>query len=117
MADRRLSSAARKLITSSSNDVAVSAASLWEIAIKRALGRIDVDLQPLVEALAADGFSELPIRFEHARQLELLPRHHDDAFDRILIAQAIREARALVTTDRLISGYKGVAGLEVWSKT
>jgi PIN domain nuclease of toxin-antitoxin system len=111
MADRRLPKTVGEMISSAENDVAVSAASMWEIAIKRALGRIDVELDALVAAIAGDGFSELPVRFEHAVQVESLPRHHDDPFDRLLIAQSIREARGLVTTDRLIAAYARMPGL------
>lgn len=108
--DRRLTKSLTEVISSRESDVAVSAASLWEISIKRALGRIDVDMGELIESAAADGFSELPVRFGHTTILASLPRRHDDPFDRILIAQAIAEGRRLVTTDDAILGYQGVAG-------
>jgi PIN domain nuclease of toxin-antitoxin system len=112
MADRRLSKAMAKVLTSAENDIAVSAASLWEITIKRALGRLEIDLDELLSSIMADGFTELPLRFAHARKLELLPRHHDDPFDRILIAQSIAEGRRLVTTDQAILDYVGLAGFD-----
>jgi len=115
MADRRLSKVIAKVLTSAENDIAVSAASLWEITIKRALGRLEIDLDELVSTIAADGFSELPMRFVHARKLEVLPRHHDDPFDRILIAQSIVEGRRLVTTDQAILDYVGLAGFDPFS--
>jgi len=115
MADRRLSKVIAKVLTSAENDIAVSAASLWEITIKRALGRLEIDLDELVSTIAADGFSELPMRFVHARKLEVLPRHHDDPFDRILIAQSIVEGRRLVTTDQAILDYVGLAGFDQFS--
>ena len=94
------------------NDVAVSAASLWEVVIKRMLGRMDVDLEELLSSIAGDGFAELPIRFAHTMKVLSLPRHHDDPFDRILIAQAVSDGRRLVTTDPLILAYAGVAGFD-----
>jgi len=112
MADRRLSKPLANILASPENDVAVSAASIWEIAIKRSLGRIDVDLDELLSSMNADGFTELPMRFAHALRLESLPRHHDDPFDRILIAQSIAEGRRLVTTDDAILGYAGIAGFD-----
>ena len=115
MADRRLSKVIAKVLTSAENDIAVSAASLWEITIKRGLGRLEIDLDELVSTIAADGFSELPMRFVHARKLEVLPRHHDDPFDRILIAQSIVEGRRLVTTDQAILDYVGLAGFDPFS--
>jgi PIN domain nuclease of toxin-antitoxin system len=115
MADRRLSKTLAKVIASPENDVAVSAASIWEIAIKRALGRIEVDLEELLSSMMADGFTELPLRFAHSLRLESLPRHHDDPFDRILIAQSIAEGRRLVTKDAVILAYAGLGGFDVLS--
>jgi len=112
MADRRLSKSLVGILSSQENDIAVSAATLWEIAIKRTLGRIDVDLDELLSSMAADGFAELPVRFAHTLRLESLPRHHDNPFDRILIAQSIAEGRRLVTTDDKILAYAGVAGFD-----
>lgn len=112
MADRRLSKALATTLSSPENDIAVSAASLWEIAIKRALGRIEVDLDELLSSMTADGFSELPVRFVHSLKLETLPRHHDDPFDRILIAQSIVEGRRLVTKDDAILAYAGLSGFD-----
>lgn len=70
------------------------------------------ELLPLLSAVSADHFVELPVRFAHSRALESLPRHHDDPFDRILIAQSIAEGRRLVTHDRLILDYAGIAGFD-----
>ena len=112
MADRRLSKALANALGSQENDVAVSAASIWEIAIKRTLGRIEIDLDELLSSMNADGFAELPIRIAHTLKLESLPRHHDDPFDRLLIAQSIADGRRLVTKDDAILGYAGVAGFD-----
>lgn len=111
-ADRKLSKAVSSLLASKDSDVAVSAAAIWEIAIKRGLGRIDIDMGELLDAIHADGFLELPIRFIHASRLESLPHHHDDPFDRLQIAQAIVEGRRLVSRDRQILSYSGIAGFD-----
>ena len=62
--------------------------------------------------MSADGFNELPVRFGHSLRLDSLPRHHDDPFDRILIAQSIAERRRLVTNDESILAYAGLAGFD-----
>jgi PIN domain nuclease of toxin-antitoxin system len=110
--DRKLSKAIAGILSSEENDVAVSAAAIWEIAIKRALGRIDVEMEDLMAAIQADGFAELPVRFLHASKLESLPRHHDDPFDRMQIAQAIVEGRRLVSHDKQILAYAGIPGFD-----
>lgn len=110
--DRRLPKSLAKALAAPENDVAVSAASIWEVVIKRMLGRIDVDLEELLSSIAGDAFTELPIRFGHTLKVQSLPRHHDDPFDRILIAQAVSDGRRLVTTDQSILAYAGVAGFD-----
>jgi PIN domain nuclease of toxin-antitoxin system len=110
--DRRLVKTLRSAIASDDNDVAVSAATFWEIAIKKQLGRIDIDLGELLAAVRADGFEELAVRAAHTLQLDSLPGHHRDPFDRILIAQSIAEGRRLVTRDEAILAYSGVAGFD-----
>lgn len=111
-ADRRLPKEWKSLL-SEDHDVAVSSVTTWEIAIKSTLGRIRLDLNELTEAIGADGFEELPVRFAHTSQLRKLPRHHDDPFDRLLIAQAIVEGRKLVTRDEQIAAYRGEGGLDL----
>lgn len=110
--DRRLPKALASILAAPEHDIAVSAISLWEIAIKRALGRIEIDLDELAAAIVADGFTELALRFPHVGRLPTLPRHHDDPFDRILIAQSIADGRRLVTRDESIIEYRGVAGFD-----
>jgi PIN domain nuclease of toxin-antitoxin system len=112
MADRRLSKSTRAQIASTDNDVSVSAASFWEIAIKASLGRIDADIAELQAAAAADGFEELPVRCAHTLPLASLPNHHQDPFDRLLIAQSIAEGRRLLTADTAILAYQGVRGFD-----
>lgn len=114
MGDRRLPRSIANAMTSMENDVAVSAASVWEIVIKRALGRLDVDVDELLASIAADGFAELPVRFGHTLVVQSLPRHHDDPFDRLLIAQAISDGRRLVTTDQVVLAYAGVPGFDAF---
>jgi PIN domain nuclease of toxin-antitoxin system len=110
--DRRLSKALRAVIESNENDVTVSVATYWEIAIKKNLGRVDVDLAELQSAVKADGFEELPIHVAHTLRLESLPDHHRDPFDRLLIAQSIVEGHRLVTRDDWILAYAGVGGFD-----
>ena len=109
-ADRRLTAATRELISSADHDVAVSAATFWEIAIKIALGRITIDLRELLSSVDADGFDELPVRASDTLQLTALPSLHTDPFDRLLIAQAVAGSFHLVTHDETILRYEGVAG-------
>ncbi|HUE76909.1 MAG TPA: type II toxin-antitoxin system VapC family toxin [Longimicrobiales bacterium] len=86
------------------DQVYVSAASAWEMAIKASLGRIETDRR-LGEVAIQSGFEELPIRISHAEAVETLPPHHRDPFDRILVAQASVEGLVLVTRDQLIRRY------------
>ena len=86
--------------------VYVSAASLWEAAIKAALGKLDVDVASLEELLADAGFAQLPVRWTHAAQVALLPQgRHRDPFDRLLVAQAMSEPMHLLTCDALLRPY------------
>jgi PIN domain nuclease of toxin-antitoxin system len=88
-----------------SSIVHVSAASVWELAIKAALGKLDLDDADLVEEIAANDFVELPITARHALAAAALPRHHDDPFDRMLIAQARIEGLTIVTRDAAFRAY------------
>lgn len=103
----RLSAAAKKLISNPKNELLFSAASLWEIAIKSALGRDDFRVEPRVlrRGLLDNGYSELPITSEHAVQIDALPSLHNDPFDRILLAQAMTEGVTLVTADAVLARY------------
>ena len=106
---KRLSSAARKLLSNDENELMFSAASLWEIAIKRGLGREDfvVDARLLRRGLLDNGYEELAIRSEHAVAIDSLPPIHRDSFDRLLVAQATFEGIALLTTDPVVARYPG----------
>lgn len=105
----RLSAATRQLLNNPKHDFFFSAASLWEIAIKKALGRPDfrVDLRQLRRGLLENGYVEMPIISEHTLDLEWLPPHHKDPFDRLLLAQARSEGITLVTSDEVVAGYPG----------
>jgi PIN domain nuclease of toxin-antitoxin system len=105
----RLSTAARRLLSNPRNELLFSAASLWEIAIKRSLGRDDFRVEPRVlrRALLDNGYVELAITGEHALALEALPALHKDPFDRLLVAQATAEGVTLVTSDAQLARYPG----------
>ena len=105
--DPKLSQLARGLIASPDNFVWVSSASIWEIAIKRALGRGDmpVSSQQALEFFNQSGYRNLPIDAAHATAVESLPAHHQDPFDRILVAQALIEPMRLITHDAVVARY------------
>ncbi len=103
----RLRAPARDLIASSSNQVWISAATIWEISIKHTLARGDMPVSGS-EALRyfnASGFRMLPVEAEHAVAVETLPAHHQDPFDRILVAQALTEPMRLITHDATVARY------------
>jgi PIN domain nuclease of toxin-antitoxin system len=106
---RRLSKQARALIDNPDNDLLFSAASLWEVAIKRGLGRKDfkVDARLLRRGLLDNGYGELPIISHHVVAIDSLPPIHKDPFDRILVAQATVEGVTLLTVDSVVSQYPG----------
>jgi PIN domain nuclease of toxin-antitoxin system len=104
--DRRLGQEARNLITDQNNLIHVSAASIWELEIKQALGRLTIRSAELLPHIAANGFIELPISAEHAVMAARLPRHHADPFDRMLIAQALSEALVLLSDDAAMRLYE-----------
>jgi PIN domain nuclease of toxin-antitoxin system len=105
----QLSKQARQLIDSPENELLFSAASIWEVAIKRGLNRPDfkVDARLLRRGLLDNGYSELPIVSDHVVATESLPPIHRDPFDRVLVAQATVEGITLLTTDSVISQYPG----------
>lgn len=106
MDDDSLAEDARRAIADPASLVHVSAASLWEIAIKQALGKLTVDSPDLAAEIPGNGFVELPISGRHALSAGCLPRHHDDPFDRMLVAQARLEGLVLVTRDRALDAYE-----------
>jgi len=103
----RLSALARVLIEDPANEIYVSAASVWEIAIKYGLGRGDM---PVSGARAAElftqaGYRELPVTWRHAAMVDSLPSIHHDPFDRILIAQSLAEPMKLLSRDATVANY------------
>ena len=106
---KRVSEDARRLIEDMDNRIAFSLVSIWEIAIKRSLGRPDFQIDPreLRAELLAAGFDELALKSEHCFAVMDLPFLHRDPFDRMLIMQARVEKMALLTSDRTIARYPG----------
>jgi len=104
---KKLSRKARTLIDAPDNELFFSAASLWEVVIKRGLGRDDFRVDPrlLRRGLLDNGYSELSVASEHVVAIESLPAIHKDPFDRVLVAQAIAEGIALVTADATVAQY------------
>jgi PIN domain nuclease of toxin-antitoxin system len=100
--DRRLSKEARRVLVEEAQ-VWVSVASLWELSLKQASGKLQ--MPDLDDVLPHFGIRELPVTWLHVRQTRNLPRHHGDPFDRVLIAQAMVEDLVLVTTDAAMSAY------------
>lgn len=103
-AENRLDPTTNRLVAEEADAVFVSAATVWEIEIKRATGKLDApgDVETLVDE---SGFERLSIDFRHAREAARLPRIHGDPFDRLLIAQARIEGMTLATADATIPRY------------
>ena len=104
--DPKLGAGARQAVADPSSIVHVSAATLWELSIKAALGKLDLDGADLVEEIEENGFVELPMTARHSLAAATLPRHHDDPFDRMLIAQARIEGLTIVTRDPAFCDYE-----------
>jgi PIN domain nuclease of toxin-antitoxin system len=102
--DATLEAATRAAIASPANDVLVSAATVWEIEIKRALGKLSAP-DGLVDAIEASSFDSLPILATDGERAGRLPAHHRDPFDRMLVAQAVRLDAVIVTRDSAFEPY------------
>ena len=100
----RLKPATRRVLESA-QQVYVSAASLWEVAIKAKLGKIHADPLELAAAIELSGFVELAVSSAHAAGVARLASHHGDPFGRLLIAQAVAEPLRLLTADALLAQY------------
>lgn len=100
-----LSIGQREAISSPEHAIFVSAASAWEIAIKHALGRLDFPVERFAEFVSAMGFEPISIAPAHGISAGGLPRHHEDPFDRMIIAQAQIEGLTIVTVDRKFALY------------
>jgi PIN domain nuclease of toxin-antitoxin system len=105
----RLPATAQRLIANPKNDLLFSAASIWEVAIKRGLGRDDFQADPrlLRRGLLDNGYNELPVFSDHVVAIETLPPIHKDPFDRLLVAQATVEGITLLTADSVVAQYPG----------
>ena len=109
MDDAQLSSLAKELIADSNNEIFLSAASAWEIAIKTARGRLTLPEDPtrfVSNRMSLHGFQALPVQIHHAVQVYKLPMHHADPFDRLLIAQSQIESMPLISADADIRKYE-----------
>ena len=103
----KLSDEVRAFLLDASNSLFFSAASMWEIVIKRGLGREDFKVNPqrLLKQLVVNGYEEVAVSSVHTLAVEALPALHKDPFDRILIAQARTEGMMLLTADTIVSMY------------
>lgn len=103
----RLPPSSREILENGNNEIFFSAASIWEIAIKAALGREDFQIDPvqILDVMPETGFTELPVMARHAAEVSRLPAIHKDPFDRMLIAQSRTEPLLLLTDDALLARY------------
>lgn len=108
-APERLSTAARNLMGDPDNRLLFSPVNIWEVVIKRALGRPDFQNDPrqLRRGLTGNGYRELAVTSDHSLAVDILPPLHKDPFDRLLVAQALAEGIALITADSLLTNYPG----------
>jgi PIN domain nuclease of toxin-antitoxin system len=109
--DRRLSKAARQAIEADDAELLISAATVWEMAIKASLGRLQLSgpVDAYVAEKVGQGYRMLAISWTHAARVEALPWHHRDPFDRLLVAQALTERCPVITRERAFRKY----GVEV----
>jgi len=98
-----------KAIIQNADQLFVSSASIWEMAIKSSIGRLDINLDVTTEELARLGVIELPISWQHSKYVKSLAHHHRDPFDRLIISQAICEPLILLTHDKMFAKYTDLA--------
>ena len=103
--DRKLPPATAELVRDPATDVYFSAVSIWEVAIKSALGKLRADANVMLKHLVDEGFKELPVMARHTVATVTLPMHHRDPFDRLLVAQSRLESLRLLTDDRVMALY------------
>jgi PIN domain nuclease of toxin-antitoxin system len=106
--DHRLTSKAKQILTSNEHELVFSLVSLWEIDIKIKTGKLNAigsSVAYIRDEMDAYGMQLLPIRYDHVLQLESLPHHHGDPFDRLLIAQALTESLPILSGDRIFASY------------
>ena len=102
--DNRLSSSAEQMLTDASNEVLLSAAVVWEVSIKRSLGKLDAP-DGFAGMLLDAGAGSLAVSIDHARAVRSLPWHHRDPIDRLLVAQAVLEDAVLLSSDDRLRAY------------
>jgi len=106
--DHRLFTKAKHVLRSNEHELVFSLVSLWEIAIKIKVGKLNAigsSVAYIRDEMNAYGMELLPIRYEHILQFESLPHHHNDPFDRVLIAQSITESLPILTCDKAFEKY------------
>jgi len=103
--DRRLGRTAREAISDPGNDVLASAVSLWEIVVKIRIGKLQADIGAIERAVIRNGFQRLAVTPPHLAALSVLPIHHRDPFDHMLIAQAITEDATFLSEDKNAASY------------
>jgi PIN domain nuclease of toxin-antitoxin system len=106
--DHRLSTRAKQVLISGENELVFSLVSLWEIAVKMKIGKLNTvgsSVTYIRDEMAEYGMELLPIRYEHILELERLPLHHSEPFDRLLIAQAVAESLPILTHDEKLPLY------------
>ena len=113
IAPQKLPENLRRALEDPGHDIMFSAVNIWEVAIKKALGKPGFDISPddVLQAARAAHLSELPVRAEHAARVSTLELLHHDPFDRLLIAQALCEPARLLTADKIIARYPALVDL------
>jgi PIN domain nuclease of toxin-antitoxin system len=114
---KELSQTAKSLIEDETNEIFISIASLWEISIKTALGKLTINgkYASVIDDLTDNSIEILPINFAHTVQQNNLPFHHKDPFDRIIISQAIVENMNFISADAIFNNYfKGKSVKRIW---
>ncbi len=107
-ADKNLTTKAREAIENPFNFSHISIASLWEMAIKISLGKLEIKypFEQILPQIYENGFEILPITFEHISVISELEFHHKDPFDRLIIAQAMAERMMIISKDKLFDHYR-----------
>jgi PIN domain nuclease of toxin-antitoxin system len=106
----KLSSATKQKIETAT-EVYISSASIWEAGIKISAGKLEADIDDLIEGIQENRFTELPITAKHAKQAAQLPDIHRDPFDRMLVAQTLCEPLRLLTADEQVAKYSELVDL------
>jgi PIN domain nuclease of toxin-antitoxin system len=106
----KLSTAARNTIETAT-DVYISSVSIWEAGIKISAGKLEADIDDLIEGIQENRFIELPITAKHSKQAAQLPDIHRDPFDRMLVAQTLCEPLRLLTADEQVAKYSELVDL------